>query len=302
MELSTEVLRNQLAAGFAMGDIGRSRRYLDSLVINSPVLSEVRITPFRGEKFGGSWFVANGAAPATTLLYFHGGGFSYYPKSHANLIAMITLAARSRTFVLDYRLTPEHRFPAQLEDAQNAYRWLLDQGTDPRDVVIAGDSAGGNMTLATLLLLRDRGLPMPKLAVALSPPTDFEAAADIEGRRTSLIDNEEFDWINRNMLLKWADWYCSPTQYRDPYVSPIYADLRGLAPIYIQAGRAEILYDSIEAFAVRAKREGANCDARILGWNESRLSDVRRSRAAKRRGASAPGPSARFETLNCLGL
>ena len=80
----------------------------------------------------------------------------------------------------------------------------------PGDVVIAGDSAGGNMALATLLMARDRGLPMPKLAVALSPPTDFEAAAVIEGCRTSLADNEEFDWINRNMLLKWADWYCSP--------------------------------------------------------------------------------------------
>ncbi len=265
MELSTQVLRNQLAAGFAMSDIEQSRRYLDSLVIHSSVLSQVRITPYRGENFGGSWFVANGTAPGTTLLYLHGGGFAYYPKAHANLIAMVTLAARSRTFALDYRLTPEHRFPAQLEDAQNAYQWLLDEGADPNDVVIAGDSAGGNMALATLLVARDRGLPMPKLAVALSPPTDFEAAAVIEGCRTSLVDNEEFDWINRDMLLKWADWYCSPAQYRNPYVSPFYADLRGLAPIYIQAGRAEILYDSIEAFAVRAKREGA--DVTLDSWD-----------------------------------
>jgi acetyl esterase/lipase len=99
---------------------------------------------------------------------------------------------------------------------------------------------------------------MPKLAFALSPPTDFEAAAAVEGRRTSLVDNEEFDWINRKMLLKWADWYCPPAQYRNPYVSPFYADLRGLAPIYMQAGRVEILYDSIEAFAARAKREAVN--------------------------------------------
>ena len=279
MELGTQVLRNQLAAGFAMSDIEQSRKYLDSFVINSPVLSRVRVTPFSGEKFHGSWFVPNETKPPVTLLYFHGGGFSYYPKSHANLIAMITLATHSRTFALDYRLTPEHRFPAQLEDAQSAYQWLLDQGTDPKDLVIGGDSAGGNMALATLLVARDRGLPMPRLAVALSPPTDFAlpihannefvgepaAAEAANGRGTSLADNEDFDWINRDMLLKWAAWYCPATQYRNPYVSPIYADLRGLAPIYMQAGRLEILYDSIEAFATRAKREGAS--VRLESWD-----------------------------------
>jgi acetyl esterase/lipase len=191
-------------------------------------------------------------------LYLHGGGYSFYPKAYANLIALITLAAQSRTLALDYRLSPEYRFPAQLEDAVGAYRWLLDNGTDPNELVIGGDSAGGNLALALLLSARDLKLPLPKLAFALSPPTDLEAAIEFEGSSTSLVRNEAFDWIDRRMLFKWADWFCQPTQRRDPYVSPAYADLWGIPPIYIQAGRAEILHDSIAAFASRAKSQGAD--------------------------------------------
>ena len=112
---------------------------------------------------------------ACTVLYFHGGGYSFYPQAYANFIALITQAAKSRTFALDYRLSPEHRFPAQLEDALNAYRWLLETGADPESLIFAGDSAGGNLALALLLAVRDRKLPLPALAVALSPPTDFES-------------------------------------------------------------------------------------------------------------------------------
>lgn len=174
------------------------------------------------------------------------------------MIALITVAAKSRTYALDYRLSPEHRFPAQLEDAFQAYRWLLDSGVAAHELVIAGDSAGGNLTLALLLTIRDAKLPLPALAVALSPATDFDLGTGPMANGTSLCDNEAWDWIDRRMLVHWADWFCSPAQKRDPLVSPIYADLRGLPPIYIQAGGAEILYDSIQAFAQRAREQGAN--------------------------------------------
>jgi acetyl esterase/lipase len=241
-----------------MPSVNESRRYLDSVVVTSPALSDVSITPVTNETIRGSWFVPKMAEPRATVLYLHGGGYSFYPKAYANLIALITLAAQSRTFALDYRLSPEYRFPAQLEDALGAYRWLLDNGTDPNELVIGGDSAGGNLALALLLSARDLKLPPPKLAFALSPPTDFEAAIEFEGSSTSLVRNEACDWIDRRMLFKWADWFCQPAQRRDPYVSPAYADLRGIPPIYIQAGRAEILYDSIAAFASRAKSQGAD--------------------------------------------
>jgi acetyl esterase/lipase len=246
------VLKAELVAAFAMGDIQTARHYLDAVVIDSPVLPRLNISAVQERDFRGSWFGPKGAEPATTLLYLHGGGYSFYPKAHANLIAMITLEANSRTFALDYRLSPEHRFPTQLEDALNAYRWLLGRGVDPANLVVAGDSAGANLTLALLQQARDSHLPLPALAIAISPPTDFD------DRSPSLTENEPFDWIAPEMLLNWASWFCSTAQYFDPLVSPIHADLRGLPPIYIQAGRAELLFDSIQAFAKYAESQGAN--------------------------------------------
>ena len=258
IEIGTGILRAHLATAFKLPSVIESRLYMDSVVLNFPALSDVSITPVTSETTRGSWFVPRKAAPTVTLLYFHGGGYSFYPKAHANLSALITLAAQSRTFVLDYRLSPEYRFPAQIEDAHGAYRWLLDNGTNPNELVVGGDSAGGNLAIAFLLLARDLKLPLPKLVFALSPPTDFEAPIESDGSCTSLVSNEAYDWLDRTMLLQWADWFCHPNQRQDPYVSPVYADLRDISPIYIQAGRAEILYDSIAAFASLAKRQGAN--------------------------------------------
>jgi acetyl esterase/lipase len=258
VEIGTGILRAHLLTAFKLPSVNEARRYMDSVVLNSPALSDVSITPVTGETIRGSWFVPKKAEPKLTVLYFHGGGYSFYPKAHANLSALITLAAQSRTFVLDYRLAPEYRFPSQLEDAHSAYRWLLDNGTNPNELVVGGDSAGGNLAIAFLLLARDLKLPLPKLVFALSPPTDFEAPMESEGSCTSLVSNEAFDWIAGTMLVQWADWFCPSNQRRDPYVSPAYADLRNISPIYIQAGRAEVLYDSIAAFATGAKRQGAN--------------------------------------------
>ena len=184
-----------------------------------------------------------------TVLYIHGGGFSFYPWAYDNFIALIALAAKSRMFVPEYRLSPEYKFPAQLEDALAAYRWLLQAVTDPDLLVIGGDSAGGNLTLALLVAARESNLPLPSLAFALSPPTDFELTE---------FRNEEYDWIDSRMLLKWVDWYCDSAERRNPLISPLHADLRGLPPIYLQAGRAEVLYDSIRHFADHARSQGGN--------------------------------------------
>ena len=251
VEVSTEILKRQVSTAFRMKDVQEARCYLDSVVVTSPALSEVDITPVVQEKFRGSWFTQKNAETDVTVLYLHGGGYSFYPHGYENLIALITLAAKCRTFALDYRLSPEHRFPAQLEDALNAYRWLLKRGADPESLILAGDSAGGNLALALLLAVRDRRLPLPALAVALSPATDLESERD------SMKGNQASDWIEQRMIEKWADWYCEPLQRRDPLVTPLLADWRGLPAVYIQAGASEILYDSIQAFADHARSQGA---------------------------------------------
>ena len=251
------MLKRQTRAAFRMGDVKEARRYLDSVVISSPALSEVSITPVVQEKFRGSWFTSKNTEPRVSVLYLHGGGYSFYPQAYANFIALITMAANSRTFALDYRLAPEHRFPAQLEDALNAYRWLLENGADPDSLILAGDSAGGNLALALVLAVRDSKLPLPALTVALSPPTDFKIVLTGDG---------EFDWIEKRMLEQWADWFCDGAERWHPLVSPVRADLSGLPPIYIQAGRAEILYDSIQTFADRAQKQGA--DVVLQTWED----------------------------------
>jgi monoterpene epsilon-lactone hydrolase len=253
VEVATEILRQRLIEAFKIGNIEELRRYVDAVHVETPALRAVKITPVVEPGFKGHWF-----RPETeplgkaTVLYLHGGGYSFYPRSYASFIALIATSLRSRLFALDYRLAPENRFPAQLEDALNAYCWLLRTIPSNR-LIVKGDSAGGNLALALLLAIRDRKLPQPALAMLMSPATDFCTM-----NYPSFTANESFDWISGQMALQWADWFCPKEQRENPLVSPIRADLRRLAPIYMQAGRAEILHDSIQAFAAEARRQGAD--------------------------------------------
>lgn len=249
-EVSVHFIKAQTLTAFNLADPAEGRAYENSLVFDSPAVAKMKIeaqeTPVRGV-----WYRPISGAKARTVLYLHGGGYAYYSKAHENLIALVTLAAQSQTFALDYRLVPEHPFPAQLEDALAAYRWLLGTGIKPEQLVVMGDSAGGNLTLALLLALKAAQLPLPALGICIAPWTDLENSG------ASLIENEPFDWVEKRMPLKWAEWFCQGADPRNPLISPIRADLRGLPPIYIQAGDAEILYDMIRAFADQAQAQGA---------------------------------------------
>lgn len=231
-----------------MKDPKNARSFLDSMVLTSHAVSEVTITPVSNPDFKAAWFSGKETHPQVTVLYLHGGGYSFYPQSYANFIALFTLAANSKTLALDYRLSPEHRFPSQLDDALGAYRWLLDSGVKADDLVVAGDSAGGNITLALLLRVREANLPLASLAVLLSPATDFNIQPA----------PNDCDWVDPIMLAHWADWLCDPSDRKNPLVSPVLADMRSLPLIYIQAGRCEVLFDSIQAFADVAKSQGAH--------------------------------------------
>jgi acetyl esterase/lipase len=280
-ELSTEIAKRQLLVAFRMSDVNEARSYLDSVTVDSGVISKVAISKVDDCEVRGRWFIPKHSTPEVVILFLHGGGYSFYPRGfYDGLSAMLALSAKSRVFVPDYPLSPEHRFPAQLNYAANAYEWLLTSGIHPSRLVIAGDSAGGNLTLSLLLYLRESQLPPPALAVCLSPATDF-------GTTTLEAANAELDWITPEMALRWADWFCSPQERNNPLVSPVNADLRGLPPVYIQAGGAEILLASIQEFVTEGKRQGADISLEI--WPDMNHDfqafgyDVPQSREALRR-------------------
>jgi len=256
LETSTHFLKTQAAIAFDMPSHADGREYEDSLLFGSPAVSRVKIEPVNSG-IKGAWYQPLSETNPVTVLYLHGGGYAYYSKSHQNLIALVTLAAKSRTFALDYRLIPEHPFPAQLDDALAAYRWLLETGVAPERLVVAGDSAGGNLSVALLLSLRDAQLPLPALAICLAPWIDMANSG------ASMTRNEPYDWIAKRMPERWAEWFCKGADPANPLISPIHADLRGLPPIYIQAGSAEILHDMISTFAERAKAQGASVQLEV---------------------------------------
>ena len=250
LETSTHFMRAQASASFDMSDMSASREYDDALLFSSTAVDQVNIEPVK-HPIQGHWFTPKSGAGPVCMLYLHGGGYAYYSKVHENLIARVALAANARTFALDYRLIPEHPYPAQLQDALAAYRWLLETGIDPRRLLVAGDSAGGNLTLALLLALKDAGLPLPALGLCLAPWTDPSDPGE------SMTINANIDWIEKRLPLQWAKWFTKGSDARDPLISPVYADLRGLPPVYIQVGSVDILYNMILAFAERAKAQGA---------------------------------------------
>jgi phosphinothricin tripeptide acetyl hydrolase len=205
------------------------------------------------------WLRPPSAVPGRVVLYLHGGGYVIgSPRSHRHLAAAIAGAAGASALLLDYRLAPEHPFPAAVEDATAAYRWLLDQATAPEHIVIAGDSAGGGLTVATVLALREARVPLPAGGVCISPWVDLtcsgasyatKAAADPIVRRAGV---EEM-----------ARAYLGATPPRTPLASPLFADLRGLPPLLIHVGSDEVLLDDAVQLAERAKAAGVDATLEI---------------------------------------
>ncbi|MDC0717740.1 alpha/beta hydrolase [Nannocystis bainbridge] len=198
----------------------------------------------------GEWIHAVGARADKVLLYLHGGGYvAGSPASHRMLTAALSREARVRVLALDYRLAPEYPYPAALDDAMSGYTWLLDQGYSPGSIAIGGDSAGGGLTAATLVRLRDAGtLPLPAAAFMLSPWTDLAATGESVRTRAAL------DPMLGGDMAAFGRYYVGPDgDPRHPLISPIHADLRGLPPILIQVGTREVLHDDSIRLAERVR-------------------------------------------------
>ncbi|MFN8589295.1 MAG: alpha/beta hydrolase, partial [Candidatus Eisenbacteria bacterium] len=258
VEVGTELLREQMRLMFTMTP-PEARAFADSMTLPAPVLERVRVGEPVTKPVPGRWFEPAGHA-GRTLLYLHGGGYAFHGGAFASFVALVAEATRARTFALDYRLTPEHPYPAQLDDAQAAYRALLASGVDPERLVVAGDSAGGHLTLSLLVALRDVGAPLPAVALALCPWTHSGA------RGASLFANDPYDWVQGAHAVRFGEWLRRDLPADDPRVSPLLADLRGLPPIVLQAGGREILYDQIVEFAGVAKAQGVHVKLQV--WPE----------------------------------
>jgi epsilon-lactone hydrolase len=204
------------------------------------------------------WVVPPNANPNRVLMYMHGGGYIMCSAEfHRGLVARIARAAGVRALNVDYRLAPEHPFPAAVDDATDAYRWLIsddnDNGVKPDQIVMAGDSAGGGLTLATLVKLRDAGIPLPSAAVCISPWVDLAMTG-----RTMSTKSKADPYVRKDLLQFMARNYLGDTDPRTPLASPLYADLRGLPPLLIHVGSVETLLSDATRIAERAGEADVN--------------------------------------------
>ncbi len=187
------------------------------------------------------------------LLYLHGGGYVFGSlKTHADFIVRLAVASGVRTLAIEYRLAPEHPYPAALDDCVTAYHWLIRRGVDPHRIVVAGESAGGGLTLSSLCKVRDEGDPLPAAAVAISPWCDLAMTFP------SIDGNEPYDFSSRRQSSIWRSWYTAGADPQLPEISPLYGDLTGLPPLLLQVGGAEMLADEVAAFAHKADQAGVN--------------------------------------------
>lgn len=266
----------------------------DAMLSHFKFPSDVLYEPTAIEGLPAAWVSQSYVSTQQVILYLHGGAYvlgsliMYRP-----MLATYAQASGARLLMIEYRLAPEHPFPAAVDDARMAYRWLLTQGIRPEQIVVMGDSAGGGLTVALLLALRDEQTPLPAAAVCLSPW--FDLACTGESMRTRARADVI---LTPQMLKKAADAYLGTTDPRTPLASPLYADLHGLPPMLLQVGTEDILLDDARRLALRAREAGISIELEVWpnmihAWQtlERRLPEARQAIAhiARFTRTHAPG-------------
>ncbi len=253
-QLQTVIQAIRSAPDLHGAPVEQRRAAMEAVTVMFPVPDDVTREPVDAGGIPAEWIAAPSTDADRVIYYLHGGGYAIGSiNTHREMISRLSRASGARALAIDYRLAPEHPFPAAIEDATTAYRWLLSTGVDPARFVIAGDSAGGGLTVATLVTLRDAGDPLPAAAVCLSPWVDMEALGE------SMTTKAEADpSIRREDVLEGAQAYLNGADPRTPLAAPLYADLTGLPPLLIQVGTAEVLLDDSTRLAERAKEAGVH--------------------------------------------
>lgn len=206
-----------------------------------------------------AWIRPTGADRHKALLFLHGGGYvTGSVASHLMMCIPMAQMLKMNILVPEYRLAPEHPFPAALEDALKAYRWLLAQGCQPADIVLSGDSAGGGLSLATVLALRNAGEPLPAAVICMSPWADLTNSS-----QTHITKAKSESVLRTDVLNEWALFYTDQANLTNPLVSPVYADYHGFPPLLIQVGSEEILLDDARIVADKARADGVDVTLRI---------------------------------------
>jgi acetyl esterase/lipase len=239
----------------AGGDVSEQRRQLRELVSAQPLPAEVTVTAAELGGVGTAEITVDGIEPRHVVLYFHGGVYVMGDAFlAADLASQVGRRTRAKVISVDYRLGPEHAYPAAVDDALAAYEALLRNGTAPSDIAFAGESAGGGLAIATLINARDHGLPLPAATFVMSPYADLTLAG------TTMETKRDVDpLLSRENLQSRVGDYTSGQDAALGLISPIFADLSGLPPLIIQAGTHEVLLDD----AVRLARQAATADVEV---------------------------------------
>ena len=224
-----------------------NRKFADKLPVGLEV-SAFDLTGMRAE-----WLIPPGANKEKVILYTIGGGYvSGTCSDHRMIVSKVAMTSGYTVLMFNHRLAPEHPYPAALEDSLTAYRWLLDQGTAPENILIMGESAGGGLCLATLLAVRDQALPLPVAGVAISPWTDLKLTGESYRTKAKVCISPP------GMNVVCSKYYVGDHDPSEPYISPLYGDLHGLPPLYINVGEYETMLDDSTRFAAKAKEVGVD--------------------------------------------
>jgi monoterpene epsilon-lactone hydrolase len=252
--LSANAHRRRVSAGLPQPSLDDLRAGYNSSPHARSIPGDVCVERAEIPGIAAYWLIPSGVSAGTTLIFLHGGGYVLGSlASHGELAARIGRATGARVLFIDYRLAPEHAFPAGLDDAIGAWQWLTSLGTDPRTVTLAGDSAGGGLSLALLLALRDAAEPLAAAAALMSPWTDLTL------RGESMTSRAEEDNVLTPTQLAWlADQYLAGADPATPAASPLFADLHMLPPMLVQVGSAEILLSDSERLADRLRDHGGS--------------------------------------------
>jgi acetyl esterase/lipase len=218
----------------------------------------IEVSPVSVDGLPAEWILPAGTAPDKVIFWVHGGGYvSGSCSDHRIHVSKFVKGANIGALLFEYRLAPEHPYPAALDDSIKTYRWLLDQGVSASHIVFAGDSAGGGLALATLLAVRDQGLPLPSAAVAISPWTDLTCSGESYRSNAKKCLSPNGTWT------AFSKQYAGDHDPMLPWISPLYGDLHGLPPLLIYAGGDEILRDDSVCFAEKAQAAGVEVTLRV---------------------------------------